>query len=835
MQTTTLFAPLAGWVVPLAEVPDPVFAGRMAGDGLAIDPTSNVVYAPCAGEVLFPPHAHHAVSIRAVAGFTVLIHVGIETVALAGEGFERLVDAGASVRTGEPLLRFDLDAIARRARSAVTPIVFAADAGAAVTPLVEHRGVRVGEPLITRSEATADAGPPTAALPAGGLRRTLRVPFDHGLHARPAAMIAAALKSLRVDARAEANGRAADLRSVTGLMSLGVRRGDPLRVIVHGADAVAAIEALEALLTSTATATAAAVPPPRVPPPQVLAPSGNETQLAGVIAVPGVAVGTVAKLVTAEAPIVEAGAGFEAERAALDRALEMVRGLLRERRAGLGAAQAAVLAAHLELLDDPELAQAAARGLRVGKSAAYAWRSATRDAAAALRALDDERIAERAADLTDLESRVLQALSGAAPAARRALPPRAIIVADELLPSQFLALDLDRVAGIAMAGGGATSHVAIIAAAHGIPVLVALGERVFALEADTIVILDAEAGVLHRSPDAATLRATEAGLARRAVDEALDLEAAQAPCISADGVAVTVYANLGALEEAHFARSRGADGCGLLRTEFLYLERAAAPDEALQAQCYQSIATALEGLPLTIRTLDAGGDKPIPYLPLPHEENPALGLRGIRTSLFDPRILRAQLRAILRVEPADQCRILLPMICGLGEIRAVRGVLEEACAALGKRRAPPLGIMIETPAAALLADQLAAEVDFLSIGTNDLSQYTLAMDRGHPQLAAQLDALHPAVLRLIRLAVEAGHRHGRPVAVCGGLASDPVAIPVLLGLGIRELSAVPALIPGLKRRIRGLDVAGCRGLADLALQQIDARAVRGLVRQSSEG
>ncbi len=424
---------------------------------------------------------------------------------------------------------------------------------------------------------------------------------------------------------------------------------------------------------------------------------------------------------------------------------------------------------------------------------------------------------------------MLQALTGAAPAARRALPPRAILVADELLPSQFLALDLDRVAGIAMAGGGATSHVAIIAAAHGIPVLVAMGARVCALEPDAMVILDAEAGVLHLAPDDGTLRAAEEGLARRAADEAADLYAARAPCVSVDGIAVKVYANLGALDEAHFARGRGADGCGLLRTEFLYLDRAAAPDEFEQAQCYQSIAAALEGLPLTIRTLDAGGDKPIPYLPLPHEDNPALGLRGIRTSLFDPRILRTQLRAILRVEPAGQCRILLPMICGLGEIRAVRAVLDEVRAALGARHAPPIGIMVETPAAALLAGELAAEVDFFSIGTNDLSQYTLAMDRGHPQLAAQLDALQPAVLRLIRLTVDAANRHGRPVSVCGGLASDPTAIPVLLGLGVRELSAVPALIPRLKRLIRGLDIARCRRLAESALKQIDARAVRDLL------
>ena len=832
MPNLTLLAPLDGWSLPLGDVPDPVFADRLAGDGLAIDPTSNLVCAPCAGEIIFPPRAQHALSIRSDAGVTVMIHVGIDTVALDGAGFERLVGAATRVRPGDPLLRFDLDAIARRARSAITPIVFGVDAGAVITVLAARRGVRVGDPLLTWgvAEIAEDLrAPGVAAAAAAGLRRTLRVPFDHGLHARPAAMIAAAVKSLRVDARAEANGRAADLRSVTGLMSLGLQRGDPVLVILEGADAEAALAALEGLLTATGAPPAPPSPPP--PHAEPLA-RGDDTHLPGVVAARGIAVGTAVTLVTTDPEIAEAGVGVDVERAALDHALNAVRTLLRERSTGRSAAQAAVLAAHIELLDDPQLAQSAERALRLGKSAGFAWRGATRDVTAQLRALGDERIAERAADLRDLESQVLQTLAGAAPAARRSLPPRAIIVADELLPSQLLSLDLEQVAGIAMAGGGPTSHVAIIAAAHGIPVLVALGARALAIEAGTTLILDAEDGVLQCAPDAETLRATNAGLARRMAEDRQDLQAAQAPCVSADGVPVAVYANLGAVEEARFARDRGADGCGLLRTEFLYLERAAAPDELEQARCYQSIATALDGLPLTIRTLDAGGDKPMPYLPLPHEENPALGLRGIRASLHDPRILQAQLRAILRVEPAGQCRILLPMICGLGEVRAVRSALAEACAALGRRVAPPIGIMIETPAAALLAEQLAAEVDFFSIGTNDLSQYTLAMDRGHPQLAAALDALHPAVLRLIRLAADAGHRYGRPVAVCGGLASDLAAIPVLLGLGIRELSAVPSLIPRLKREIRGLNLTHCAALAERALTEIDGRAVRDLVKRS---
>jgi phosphocarrier protein FPr/phosphocarrier protein len=310
---------------------------------------------------------------------------------------------------------------------------------------------------------------------------------------------------------------------------------------------------------------------------------------------------------------------------------------------------------------------------------------------------------------------------------------------------------------------------------------------------------------------------------------------AQRECHTADGTRIEVFANVGSEAEAHAAVRNGAEGSGLLRTEFLFLERTAPPDEAEQLDQYQQIATALEGRPLTIRTLDIGGDKPIPYLPLPHEENPALGLRGVRTSLWRPDLLRIQLRAILRVRPTGQCRILLPMITDVGEIRAVRTMLEELRREEGYLEPIAVGAMIETPASAVMADRIAREADFLSVGTNDLTQYTLAMDRGHPELAARLDALHPAVLRLIAMVVAAAKTHGRMVAVCGGLASDPVAVPVLIGLGVHELSMVPAVIPQLKALISRLNVDDCTTLANAALERETAEAVRALTLQSVSG
>jgi phosphocarrier protein FPr/phosphocarrier protein len=374
--------------------------------------------------------------------------------------------------------------------------------------------------------------------------------------------------------------------------------------------------------------------------------------------------------------------------------------------------------------------------------------------------------------------------------------------------------------------------VAILAGVMGIPMLVAVGDALLAVGSGTPLILDADAGTLRAGPGADDLAAAERELAVRRETRAREIGAAQEPCRLASGERIEVFANLvGTVADATLAMAQGAEGCGLLRTEFLFLDRESAPGEDEQVAAYTQVSKVLGTRPLVIRTLDAGGDKPIPYLPMPAEENPALGLRGIRTSLWRPDLLETQLRALLRTGGA--CRILLPMITDLGEIHTVRAMLDRLRGAIGADL-PPLGVMIETPAAALLADQIAPEVDFLSIGTNDLAQYTLAMDRGHAELAARIDGVHPAVLRLIGSVCDAARRHRKPVAVCGGLASDPDAVPLLLGLGVTELSAVPAAIPRIKSLARALSLDECRSLARQAVALPSSESVRALLTRTAE-
>ncbi|HXS53615.1 MAG TPA: phosphoenolpyruvate--protein phosphotransferase [Usitatibacter sp.] len=846
MSRIAIAAPLSGWCLPLAEVPDPVFAQGMAGDGLAIDPVEGVVLAPCEGEIVAMNDARHAVTVRHANGVEILVHVGIDTVELRGAGFESVAAAGARVRTGDLLLRFDLDFLARHAKSLATPVVVAA--GGTIVRRAPAGRIAAGELLVE-----VDAGVPARDASPGDAQersRSLAVPFEHGLHVRPAAQIASALRPFSAQVRLTARGREANARSPVAMMALGLRRGDTIVAIARGADAAAALDALETLLGPAAAPASGETPArpgaahaPKDPPSgsaSMPSPTGKHrpaappvpARIEGAIASRGVALGPCVHAASPDREVERRGTGVEREASALESALaSVVAHLERLRMDARGEAQA-LLAAHVEIAADPELRARADERVRGGDSAAHAWRHATRATADVLASLDDERMRARAADLLDLERQVLRALEGEAPEATRDFPAGSIVVADEILPSQFLALERAGVAGIVTARGGATSHMAILAAAAGIPALVAAGDAVVAIAPGTRLALDAEHGWVDVDPPAAQWSDFTRAAARREAERGEDRKHASEPARTSDGERIVVNANLGTAADARAAVALGAEGCGLLRTEFLYLDRRDAPGVEEQAREYQAIAEALGGRPLTIRTMDIGGDKPIAYLPLPREENPALGLRGVRASLLHPALLRTQLAAILAVRPESAVRILVPMVTDVSEIRFVRAALAEAMREARRATAPLVGAMIETPASALLAAELARECDFLSIGTNDLSQYVLAIDRAHPRLAARLDALHPAVLRLLAGVAQAAAAHAKTASICGALASDLEALPILVGLGLREISATSAAIPALKRVARACDSRECAALASRALERSTAEEVRELLREA---
>nr|BFD44083.1 phosphoenolpyruvate--protein phosphotransferase [Pseudomonas sp. FFPRI_1] len=829
-QPLQLLAPLSGVLLPLEQVPDPVFSSRVIGDGVCIDPTSQTLCAPLSGVVSNLQHSGHAVSITGEQGQQVLMHIGLDTVNLAGKGFTCLVEEGQQVSAGQPLIEFDADYLARHARSLLTLMLVVS--GEAVTGLVSGSLlVELGQPVLQIEPAFAEEGAKAEGAEAEALfSKPLVLGNPQGLHARPAALLAQAAKGFAANICLHRRQDSANAKSLVSIMALQTVQGDVLQVSAAGADAEQAIQVLVALLVSGCGEKGSAAAPS--PEPVAARDESLETVLRGVCASPGSAVGQVVQVAEQHLQISELAANPEQEREILERALlEALRGLQRLRDNAPGEAQQEIFRAHQELLDDPSLLEQAEALIVTGKSAAFAWSRAIEVTAELFKGLGSALLAERAVDLADVGQRVLKLILGVQEHVL-SLPDQAILIAEQLTPSQTASLDTAKVLGFATVGGGATSHVAILARALGLPAICGLSPQVLALANGTRVLLDAERGELHTDPDPQLLQQLDAQRQQQRQRQQQDLAQATLPAVTRDGHHLEVTANIASLAEAEQAMRLGGEGVGLLRSEFLFQDRSHAPSLEEQAGTYQVIARALgPGRNLVVRTLDVGGDKPLAYVPMDSEANPFLGLRGIRLCLERPELLREQFRAILTSAGQARLHIMLPMVSQLAELRQARQILDQEVLALGLSERPKLGIMIEVPSAALMADRFAPEVDFFSIGTNDLTQYTLAMDRDHPRLASQADSFHPAVLRLIASTVQAAHAHGKWVGVCGALASEVLAVPLLLGLGVDELSVSVPLIPAIKARVRELDLAQCQALAAGIVELEDAAQVREYLHQ----
>ncbi|WP_417013746.1 phosphoenolpyruvate--protein phosphotransferase [Alistipes sp.] len=493
-----------------------------------------------------------------------------------------------------------------------------------------------------------------------------------------------------------------------------------------------------------------------------------------------------------------------AEQARYDAAVKAV-----EAELGELAAANDIFAAHLELAADPMLAESVGEKIAGGATAADAVHAASGELSALFAQIDDEYLRARADDVRDVCSRILRQLvpSGADPFA--AIPEGSILAAEELAPSDTVRIDFARVRGVVTRRGSATSHLAILARNMGLPAVVGLGDDFDRLTDGAVVALDGGAGELIVDPD----ERTAATLRRRMEEAVRDLpQWVREPVATRDGRPVAVLANAGSVAEVERAMRAGADGIGLFRSEFLYMQRQDGfPGEEEQTAAYTAAAERCGGRPLVIRTLDIGGDKALPYYAFPAEENPFLGWRAIRVSLELREMFRTQLRAILRASAEGNVRVMFPMIVSLDELRAARALLEECKEELRREGAAfderiAVGVMIETPAAVFMADEMAAEADFFSIGTNDLTQYVLAVDRGNERIAAMYEPLHPAVVRAIRLTVEAARRHGCETGICGEFASEAAHAELLVGLGLDELSVAPPAVAAVKERIRTLDM-----------------------------
>ncbi|HET9523999.1 MAG TPA: phosphoenolpyruvate--protein phosphotransferase [Terrimicrobiaceae bacterium] len=832
-----LLAPVSGVVYPLERVPDPVFSQKLAGDGISIDPTDNILRAPCPGEIVQQHAAGHAVTLKAAGDVEVLMHVGIDTVTLKGQGFTSRVKVGDKVETGAPLIEFDLDYVGTNAKSLLTEVIISN--GEMVSEMVYASGTAVvgKTPLLTltlngAAAATKEETGPTVTSEA------IILPNPNGLHARPAAVLSSTAKMFKSDIRLQLGDRSANARSVTSLMALETARGDKVVLVAKGPDAREAVNRLTPMIAeglgdegcvpvsalATMTEARIAAPAPRK--------DVDPKLIAGVAASSGLAVGDVYQVRHVEIQVKEEGGTPDQERRLLDGAIDRAAGQLEALRAQLHGhkeqAKAAIFAAHSELLEDPDLIEIATSAIAKGKSAAFAWKNAVKSHAERLAGLRNQLLAQRANDLRDVGERVLEVLTGVKREAP-SYPANAVLIAEDLTPSDTAAMERGKVMGFATVRGGATSHVAILARSLGIPALAGIEARALELANGTPVILDGSKGTLRLNPSPEEMKKLREAQVRHEQQRKEDLAHALEPATTTDGRNIEVAGNIGGLKDAGEIAELGGEGVGLLRSEFLFMERSSAPSEEEQFQEYKAIAVAVGAdRPLIIRTLDVGGDKPLAYLPIPKEDNPFLGERGIRVGLDRPEILRTQLRALLRASQFGKLRIMFPMIATMAELLDAKAILAEEASSLG---IPPMpcGIMVEIPAVAIMAEVFAEEADFFSIGTNDLTQYTLAMDRGHPKLAPKVDALNPGLLRLIALTVEGARKHKRFTGVCGGLAGDAQAVPILVGLGVDELSVSLPSIPTIKAQIRRLSHAECRDLAQRALNCRTGDEVRALL------
>jgi phosphotransferase system enzyme I (PtsI)/phosphocarrier protein FPr len=654
------------------------------------------------------------------------------------------------------------------------------------------------------------------------MERSTIVRVHEGLHARPATRFVKLAKGFESDVELVKDGKAVSAKSSVKLMLLAVKENQEVTVRANGADAIEAIEALIGYLENPhagldneagepASEAPASVAPQAASP--SAGPADGAARLQGVAASEGVAIGPA----FAHFPAEIEGPGRRLQADEIDGEIERFRGAVvavqtRMDRTlaedNLSAGDRGIVAALRDIAADDSLTGEVEKFIRDGDDAVSAVIGAASTIAADFSAVDDHYLNARADDVHAVGRQICLVLLGQDEVSLETIPQGAILIADDIGAWDLARAPLKRIGGVVCGHGGATSHIAIIARSHGIPAVLGLGEKVNALRTAREVAIDGNAGHVIVDPDEAA-RAEFATRVEAAAQERAGLTVFKSVTPKrADGTVIEVAANIGSLEEIEAAQEAGAMGVGLFRTELLFMRHMHLPSEDMQAETYSALAKAFAPHAVIVRTLDIGGDKPIAGIEFPDEENPFLGWRGIRMCLDRPDIFKKQLRALLRAAVHGNIKVMLPMVAEIGEVTRTRALVEECAAELKAEGVPhaafDLGVMIETPAAVLIAPALAKEVAFFSIGTNDLTQYIMAADRLNPTVAKLNDVTNPAVMAAIELTVKAGVAAGIMVGMCGEAAGRPDLIPVFIKMGLTELSMSPASIQRAKKTIAAM-------------------------------
>lgn len=846
-----IFPPLIGILTDVVNVPDPVFAEKMVGDGIAIDPFLPQIYAPFAGVITNIHQGKYAITIRAENGISALIHIGLDTVKLNGRGFNIIVNVGEVVACGQILGEIDLDILAKNATSLLSPIIFPdldvntyylnkiiadIDSIANITALddeimtinkIESRQAdlmnvlfAINEKQQLNEEELNKRYAHTKYKLIKSKAVTIKIP--QGIHARPASLLSTKATELSDDFEVliEKNGNLANLKSVVSILSLAINYDDIIFFFAKSdkinQQLILLLENLNESNTKSSTTIATSIQHND---------SGDRYFVVeryddgggkyyGVSAAKGQALGFIVIRAEPQFDFQESAQDAEHEVFKYTLALNVIKKKTEEKflnfvNAAANNSECGILSAHLALLADPQIDADIKKLIREQhKTAAFAVSEVYNKYCKMLAVSENKILVDRQDDLRDLCRQILTELCQKKVPIKPTYTKPTILITHSLTPHDLINRDKN-IVGVISVFGGSTSHVAILAKSYKLPLLIGVNESILTKAKNgKLAILDANDGYIDLEPSNKAIAEVTQKLAIKKKIEENQLQNAKFAAITEDNILIKCYANVNSVEEVKKAAVVGSDGIGLLRTEFIFLNRKTEPSIDEQYKIYSDMFKQVDPqYPIIIRVLDIGSDKQVSYLDMIKEVNPGLGLRGLRLLLYNKQLLHNQLSAILQLK--RDIKIMLPMVTSLAEVREFKVILAELMQQMRFKVKVEVGIMVEVPSVVLLSEAFAKEVDFFSIGTNDLTQYTLATDREHPKFANNVNYLNPAIIHSIAMIVNGAKRYNRHVAVCGVMASETIAIPLLLGLGVKELSMNIVDIPNNKEFIRSLNYANC--------------------------
>lgn len=864
-----IYAPLSGEAISLEDIEDPIIAIKALGDGIAIKPTDNKVLSPCSGIVKLIHSQNNVIIIQTEAGADILINIGINATDVTKNSFKSFVQVGSKVEAGDIMLQFDRNALVNNDKNFNTIVVVnnLESSCNEIRFINNSKNVTAGKSLlyvigkeeaINSNEFNEYLKRLSTNMKTDGnnnLKAELIVINKTGIHARPASALSNLSKTFTSEIHLCKDNDKADAKSLIEILGLGISYNDNVTVEIKGSDAEEALKAISEAFASgfgeeghssnnnneaSEQSAQNTIDNDKENTKIIEKIKKNEKSIIikGVVNYPSLVMGKAFFIFEEDISITEdSNLSYEEEKNRLLSAIDIVKSQIQDyiknAQEGNKTSQAEIFTAHLEVLKDDFLIVNANEELKDSKTAEYAFKQATNKTCDILIKTQNSLLKERISDIKDIQKSVINVLSGKKLKPLE-IPENSIVIAEDLNPSNITNFN-NNVKGVILAKGSATAHISIMMKNEAIASLVSVGNSVLSIKEGTEIILDSKQGTLVVNPSEKEKSLNITKVQELEKVRSSNLSKTKDPAITTDGIKIKVLGNVGAVDQAIESYKKGGEGIGLVRSEFLFMNSKSAPTEEDQHKIYQDICNVMHGEEVVVRTLDVGGDKPIAYINIPAEENPIMGLRGVRNYHLNKEIFYSQIRALLSVKPTGVCKIMIPMISEIDEVKKIKDVILKEKEALGIRTEIKVGIMVEVPSVALLSRQFAKYVDFFSIGTNDLAQYILAMDRGHDVLTKHLNNLNPAILKAIDFTCKGAKDYNVPVGVCGAMASEIESVPILIGLGVSSLSCTSALIPDIKAFIRKVSYAKCVAVAKKALELESQDEVKDLIYKEFKG